>query len=191
MRILSVVLFSLLFLSACNQQYMHDKQQIDDSFIGFKANQNTITESIQTIESPNISKLIDQLKIDLAKDKFKIEVLDNKLSQTYSNCEENKIIKFEGAGMKSFYIKREEAKPKNYYPDFMLYIYALADESKAEAIDTEISKALQTDNGFCNGKSKLIVHHNKNLLIVLGTRADMFMNYIYTYGTFAKDYPLD
>lgn len=133
-------------------------------------------------------ELISRLEEDFRKGKFKIESKEDKREESFSNCNDNLILKIKGNGIRRYYVKRTEAKPKNYYPDFMIFIYEFDSEAEAEDVEEEIREAFYSGNGFCNGKGHDYLVRYKNKVVQLATRAHMFMDYTKEYAEKIKSY---
>ena len=109
-------------------------------------------------------------------DKFKIESEKDKGVNYYANCKDNLKLIIKGDGIKYYYVKRTEAKPKNYYPDFSMSIYEFKTIVEAIGVEKELNQAL------CNRKSIEYIVRYKNKIIHLETRAEMFRGYIKKYA---------
>jgi len=141
--------------------------------------------STKTIDD---KELISQLEEDFKKGKFIIDSKEDGKEKSFSNCNDNLILKIKGDGIRRYYVKRTEAKPKNYYPDFMVWIFEFDTEDEAEDVKEEIQEAFDSGNGFCNGKTPHYLVRYKNKFVLLGTRAHMFMDYPKEYAEKIKSY---
>lgn len=153
-------------------------------------NQNTNSEEIKTINVKDNKVLFSRFQSDLKEEKFVIKEMkftDNEKSG-FSNCESNTIYSIKGEGIRWYYIKRSEAKPENYYPDFTLYVYEFKTEEEAKKNYTLIKEALKSRGEFCNGKQPTIVVRNSNEIFSFSTRAEMFRNYIENFAGKIENY---
>ncbi|MDO7138122.1 hypothetical protein [Algibacter lectus] len=151
-------------------------------------NENTKIEILKSNISINDATLISRLKPFLNNKKFKIEETKLIESKSYKNCKDNIILRIEGKGLKKYYVKRTESKPKNYYPDFIMWVYEFENESQAVTAKKKILNAFKSSNGYCNGKKPnyLVLYDNK--IIHLTTRAEMFRGYIIDIAEKIKNY---
>ncbi|MWW25730.1 hypothetical protein [Algibacter lectus] len=151
-------------------------------------NENTKIEILKSNISINDATLISRLKPFLNNKKFKIEETKLIESKFYKNCKDNIILRIEGKGLKKYYVKRTESKPKNYYPDFIMWVYEFENESQAVTAKKKILNAFKSSNGYCNGKEPnyLVLYDNK--IIHLTTRAEMFRGYIIDIAEKIKNY---
>jgi hypothetical protein len=144
-----------------------------------------ITENEEDNEIP-FSKFI----LDLKSEKFVIE--DSEVSAKhegfYCNYIENTTLTIKGQGIRWYSIKRTEAKPKNYYPDFVLIVYEFKNENEAKIIFDKINSALNTRRRFCNLIEVRNVVINKNEIFTLITRAEMFRGYINDFAERLENY---
>ncbi|WP_289663820.1 hypothetical protein [Flavobacterium panacagri] len=185
MKKLLFISAALSFFISCNNPKGESKKSTDTSGEEFHWNypdENAVTKIINTNITIDDKDLISKLNTDFKKEKFKIDEVQTIKENSYPNCKENLILKFKGNGIKEYYVKRQEAKPKNYYPDFTMWIYEFKNEEETKIAEYEIQKAFNSGNGFCNGKSPEYIVRYKNKIIHLGTRAEMFRGYIKNYA---------
>ncbi len=181
----------LLFSFSCNQvseKKINKNEIVEEKIYWDIPNKNTKNEILNTNKSINDSVLIEKLLKDFSKVKFKIETTEVIGTNSYANCNDNLILKIEGRGIKQYYVKRTEAKPKNYYPDFIMFIYEFENEDSAINAENEIIKAYKSGNGYCNGKGPFYIIRYKNQIIDLRTRAEMFRGYIMDIAEKIKNY---
>ena len=193
--IITVLLLSLSvilnLIVSCNNQKEENKNSTEPTSENFRWNnpdENATIEIINTKVTIGDKDLISKLEKDFKIQKFKIEKVEFIEENTYDNCKENLIIKIKGKGIKKYYVKRQESKPKNYYPDFIMWVYEFETEGETVAVKKGIKKALDSGNGFCNGKSPEYIIRYQNKIIHLGTRAEMFRGFIKNYADKIEHY---
>lgn len=192
MKKLLLLITILYFAISCNEQ----KQQTEKSSVSEEKpyswedypNENTKTKIINTRTTIDDKELIARLEKSFKKDKFKIESEINGGGNSYGNCNDNLTLEIKGNGTKHYFVKRTEAKPKNYYPDFSMSVYEFETEEETVAAENEIKKAFSSWNGFCNGKSPNYIVRYKNQIVHLHTRAEMFRGYIKDYAEKIRTY---
>lgn len=184
MKNLLLLLVILQIIVSCNEQQNEKLSEPKTETYSWKdyPNENTKTKKINTKRTIDDKELIAHLEKDFKKEKFKIESKKKNGKSSYAICKDNLTLEIEGSGIKQYYIKRTEAKPKNYYPDFSMYVYEFDTEEETFAVQKEIQKAFGTGNGFCNGKEPNYIVRYKNKIVHLSTRAEMFRDYIKNYG---------
>lgn len=150
-------------------------------------NTETKTTIINTTSNSNLAVFKEKIILDLIREKFVIKASSVPQKYSYANCDTNINLELRGTGISKYYIKRTEAKPKNYYPDFVLLVYQFKNETQTKLEYSKIEKALYS-SGFCNGKeaSKLIL--KKDLVFHFSTRAEMFRGYINTFAKKIENY---
>lgn len=172
--------------------YEDEKNNTQDSLFSFTdmPNSETKKEIIITENEEDNELLFSKFSLDLKSEKFAIE--DSEVSEKhggfYCNYVENTTIHVKGQGIRWYYVKRTEAKPKNYYPDFELIVYEFKNENEAKIIFDKINSALNTRRRFCNLIEVSIVVINKNEIFTLSTRAEMFRGYINDFGKKLENY---
>lgn len=180
-----LTLFILLqIISSCNEPKPQKEEKPEPEAYTWRDYPNKDTKSmiIYTGATVDDKDLITQLEKDFKKDKFKLEIGKSGLENSFDNCKDNVTIYLKGKGNKNYYVKRTEAKPKNYYPDFSMSIYEFETTEQAIIDYTEIQKAFGPGNGFCHGKQPEYIVRYKNKIIHLDTRAEMFRDYIKKYA---------
>lgn len=186
----NILIFAILFfIASCNEPKRDNETSTEFSEQKFRwenPDENATIKIVNTNTSINDDDLISKLEEDFKKEKFKIESVELIKENSYNNCKDNQILKLRGNGIKKYYIKRIEAKPKNYYPDFMMWVYEFETEEETIATEKEIRKAFDSGNGFCNGKAPEYFVRYKNKIVHLGTRAEMFRGYIKNYAETIK-----
>lgn len=191
MKIILSLLVILHFIVSCNNPKVENKkitELTNNTYQWNSPDENATISLINTKTAIDDNDLISKLEPEFKKDKFKIEKIEFMEENTYDNCDDNLILKITGKGIKKYYVKRQEAKPKNHYPDFVLWIYEFETEGETIAVEKEIRKAFDSGNSFCNGKSPEYIVRYKNKIIHLGTRAEMFRDYVKTYAEKIKQF---
>ena len=180
MKNLLILFVVLQFVSSCNEPTLQKEKLSEhvDKINGWEdyPNENTKTKIIKTKTTINDKELIGQLEKAFKMDKFKIEGEKDKGENSYANCKDNLKLVIKGNGIKYYYVKRTEAKPKNYYPDFSMSIYEFKTIGETVGVEKEIKQAL------CNRKSIEYIVRYKKQIIHLETRAEMFRGYIKNYA---------
>ncbi len=151
-------------------------------------NSKTKTEIIYTVDKQGDNKLFSKFNADIKQEKFKIENIEMNSEMSYNDCIRNVILTIKGQGIRKYYIKRQEAKPKNFYPDFILWVYEFDNEEQAQKVKNLINDALKSGSGFCNGKDPKLITKNGNKVFYLSTRAEMFRSYIINFGKKIENY---
>lgn len=140
-------------------------------------NSNTRTEIIQTSDNLEKDGVISKLISDLKREKFELEKRDIHPHTSFYDPDNEVQFVMRGNGMKAFAFKRTEAKPKNYYPDFILTVFEFKTESEARSCLDKINAAL-TGGKFANGKGPHATVRNNQEVYYFSTRAEMFREYI-------------
>ena len=165
--------FSLVFLTcftACN-------------FIGAnKKPQDVYPDNNYTsIRCSEDAEWFKKFKADLAQEKFAIESV--KTERSYRKYDGNKknYVSIKGL-VTRYYIKRQEAQPANYYPDFVMYVIDLNDKKQAGYCFSDLTMAtFSPGKGEERIKDIETMTQNGNRVFILTTRAEMFRNYINTF----------
>lgn len=150
----------------------------------------TKTEVFQTENEADNEILFSQFKSDLGKETFiinKSELSEN-YTNSYYNFKKNIRIEIKGSGIRQYYIKRKIAKPKYYYPYFILTVYEFKNEKDAKLVLNKIKAALNSKGRFPNGKSPTTVTINKTEILELSTGPEMFREYINSFEKKLKNY---
>ncbi|HRD58499.1 MAG TPA: hypothetical protein PK504_10640 [Ferruginibacter sp.] len=153
-------------------------------------NENTKYDTIYTINSADNTKLINDLKTKLEKVNFTFEERKNRGGLSYNNCEENSVKLISGNGIREYFArsKKPEKGTKDFYPDFVIWVYEFPTNDIAKQNFDILEKALNSAGQFCNGKSPEKIVINGNEVFHLGTRAEMFRTYTEKYGEIIKNY---
>lgn len=192
--IIFILFLSLLF--SCKESSTpenivgkQDNIQIDKS-MDIDIQHSDSTEVIQTQNVEDNHVLFSKLNLDLGLEKFVIEnqKSDSVYNLRYFDCDRNVNILVKGEGVRWYYIKRTEAKPKNYFPDFVLYVLEFNNENEAKLNYDKISLALISSGRFCNGKGPKDLVMNTSEVFYLTSRAEMFRGYIDDFVQKIKNY---
>lgn len=158
----------LLLLVSCNQQQSSDDIKTE-----------VVQETFQTYPELVKDSLLIKLKNDLKTEKFAIEkvVKENSYTEYDGNRNVNVVVK--GEGITKYTIKRQEAKPAGYYPDFNMYVFELKNETLAKDCFAKLTFArFSPGSGEKRMKDVLVMTQNGNKVFILFTRAEMFRSYI-------------
>jgi len=145
-------------------------------------------EVIKTADKADNSVLFSKFLADLSSETFQIETTELNTKKSYKDCDRNVFLNMEGQGIRKYYVKRQEEKPKNYYPDFIVWVYEFENEGKAINVEKRILAALMSKGRLCEGKDPTNIVRNKNEVFQLQTRAEMFRGYINDFGEKLKNY---
>ena len=182
----------LLLLVSCNDD-LNGRHKTNDKAneqltMGDMPNEHSKYDTIYTVNSVDNIKLINELKEKLEKADFSFAEQTAPSAHTYYDCEENKVNKILGNGIRKYFArsKKPEKGTKNYYPDFMIWVYEFPSKDIAKKNYEILEKAQNSAGRFCNGKSPVKLILNGNEVFHLGTRAEMFRTYIEKYGEIIK-----
>lgn len=144
-------------------------------------NSNTRTEIIQTTDDLENEGLISRLISDLKSEKFELEERDIHPHTSFYDSDSEVQFVMRGNGMKAYAFKRTEAKPENYYPDFILTVFEFETESAAascfDKIEAPAKRGMQLPGVLVQKNPQTIVLRG-NEVFFLSTRAEMFRGYI-------------
>jgi hypothetical protein len=182
MKNILILLIVLQIFSSCNDPKQQEEKTSEFEVKTYSwqdyPNENTEIKIFKTKSTIDDKDLMTQLQEIFKKDKFTIESEQIGNESSFANCADNITLLFKGNGIKHYYLKRTEAEPKNYYPDFRMSIFEFKTVGETRAIEKEIIKGFGLGNGFCNGKEPNYIVTYKNKIIHLTTRAEMFRGYI-------------
>lgn len=195
-KIIAVML--LAGLAGCNEN-QHNSVQAETSSTesAQQANRpraqmpNALTKivNIKTDDLDGDVALMQGLNSFFKQQKFKIVDVVSDDVWSYNDCQNNMQLRIEGSGVTRYYIKRTEAKPKNYYPDYVMWVMQFADPNQAQQVEQQIRAAKRSGQGFCNGKNaEYFVRDGRNV-IHLSTRAHMFIDYIQAVVDYIEAHP--
>lgn len=154
----------MLFFTACDQDTASEQQV-----------QKKVPQEIYTsLDKPIDQEWLSKLKADLKTKKFAVEKTDTETAMSQISDKRELIIS--GKAIRHFYIKRQEAEPENYYPDFSLYIFELKSEQEAKEF---LEKWIETSRNSALEKISVETSaRNGSRVFFLETRAEMFRPYI-------------
>jgi hypothetical protein len=163
------------------------------SFIVFAVHHNAQAETKYiTITAPDVQQspnLLNALREKLKKDGFSFESADGVADNSFSNCDENTLVKIVGKGTKNYFARsKKPVKKTRIYPDFHLAVYKFSNKMMADENFNTIKKALDSNNRFCNGKDPIKLLQRGNTIYYLTARAEMFRTEIETYGNFISNF---
>jgi hypothetical protein len=187
-------LLFILLITSCKEN-IKNKNNTNDKInenlsMGEMPNENSKYDTIYTINSADNTKLINYLKTKLEKVNFTFEERKNRGGLSYNNCGENSVKLISGNGIREYFArsKKPEKGAKNFYPDFVIWVYEFPTNDIAKQNFNILEKALNSGGKFCNGKSPEKIVINGNEVFHLGTRAEMFRTYTEKYGEIIKNY---
>lgn len=184
----------ILILLSCTDSIKDNKDTISETRenlnMGDMPNDQTKYDTIYTTNSVDNSKLINELKLNLETAQFNFEERKSRGGLSYYNCEKNRVKLVKGNGVREYFArsKKPEKGTKDFYPDFVIWVYEFSTNEIAIQNFDILEKALSSAGRFCNGKSpeKLVI--NGNEIFHLGTRAEMFRTYTEKYGEMIKNF---
>ncbi|WP_089605760.1 hypothetical protein [Acinetobacter piscicola] len=153
-------------------------------------NEKTVFEVIEAKSIDENDALLVALQTQLLKDQFEFVEKESGTSWSENDCTNNKVIQVKGDGIRSY---RAESQVKvgqknNIRPDFSLLVFAFEDAQLAEKNFISLKTAVESDNGFCNGKSPEVIVRNGNEVFYFTSRAEMFRSYLDQYSQYVEDY---
>lgn len=191
-----LIIFMMIFgLFSCSEQQNNQNDiQNKTKNLSFAdmPNEKTTFEVIEAKSIDENDALLVALQTQLLKDQFEFVEKESGRSWSENDCTNNKIIQVKGDGIRSY---RAESLVKigqnQVRPDFSLLVFAFEDAQQAEKNFISLKTAVESDNGFCNGKSPETIVHNGNEVFYFTTRAEMFRPYIDQYSKFVEDYSVE
>lgn len=190
MKKYSLYLPLFLFIFSCSESKKDKWKKADDTIRSIEQmpDKFTVYDTIYTRNMEDNSQLITNLKAELERNGFSFES-QKPGRMSYNNCEENSIKIVEGNGIRKYFAKssKPEKGTKDFYPDFVIWVYEFPSQKEAERNFKELDKALYSKGSHCNGKApeKLVI--NGNEVYHLSTRAEMFRTYTEKYGEMVKN----
>lgn len=146
-------------------------------------------KEIFTTASGTDESLMLMLKNDLHLEKFKIEKTEKEKS--YSQFDGNRKVNvvLQGNGITKYFIKRQEAKPEGYYPDFTMYVISLKNEGTAKRCFDKLYAAMHS-RGLGEERMKNVetITQNGNHIFFLSTRGELFRGYINVFAEKIHNY---
>lgn len=123
--------------------------------------------------------LPSDLQTDLETEKFAIENTEKESSYSEFDGDRKVNVVLRGKGITKYYVKRQEAKPKGYYPDFVLYVFELKDKKAAAECFSKLTMARFSPGlGEERIKDVDVMTQNGNQIYILSTRGEIFRPYI-------------
>lgn len=191
----SLYIICMTAIAACSGPSQHKHPQEEDVSIQESKDsaiaQTDLATYIYTDKIGKNKEIFSLFLSDLANEKFDIEdeQSDNISHAGYKDCKRQVHINIAGQGIRRYYIKRKEPKPNQYYPDFVLHVYAFKNKTDAAYNYGIIEAALSSFGRYCNGKSPhaLVLKHNE--IFAFSTRAEMFRTYINNFAENIRNYP--
>ena len=123
--------------------------------------------------------LPSDLQTDLETEKFAIEKTEKESSYSEFDGDRKVNVVLQGKGITKYYVKRQEAKPEGYYPDFVLYVFDLKDKKAAAECFAKLTLA-RFSPGLGEERIKDVetMTQNRNQIFILSTRGEIFRPYI-------------
>ena len=188
-----IITMMLLGLIGCAEpQKNQDDTQNKTKNLSFDEmpNEKTVFEIIEAKSIDENDALLVALQTQLLKDQFEFVEKESGTSWSENDCTNNKVIQVKGDGIRSY---RAESQVKvgqknNIRPDFSLLVFAFEDAQLAEKNFISLKTAVESDNGFCNGKSPEVIVRNGNEVFYFTSRAEMFRSYLDQYSQYVEDY---
>ena len=187
-------LIVIFLITSCKENLKSKNDTIDKAneslSMGEMPNKNTKYDTIYTVNSVDNAKLINELKTKLEKADFTFAERKSRGGLSYNNCEENIIRLIGGNGIREYFArsKKPEKGTKDFYPDFVIWVYEFPTNDIAKQNYDILDKALNSAGQFCNGKAPEKLVFNGNEVFHLSTRAEMFRTYTEKYGEIIKNY---
>lgn len=184
----------IFLIASCKENFKSKNNTYDKTnenlSMGDIPNENTKYDTISTLNSADNTKLINHLKTKLEKVDFTFEERKNRGGLSYNNCEENRVKLISGNGIREYFARsnKPEKGTKDFYPDFVIWVYEFPKNDIAKQNFDILEKALNSAGHFCNGKSPAKIVVNGNEVFHLETRAEMFRTYTEKYGEIIKNY---
>lgn len=158
-------LFALLLLAGCHP--------VD------KAPEEAVTKKTVYKTHPGKQEALFSYFLDeLRQAEFAIEESEQKSSYSFTNCQTGEDIVLKGKGVSWYYIKRQEAEPEHYYPDFSLHVFRLGSEAEASEALTRIQVAMRAYKRDCSIMGVDEITRNGREIFYFSTRAEMFRGYM-------------
>ncbi|MEG0132152.1 MAG: hypothetical protein RR677_11855, partial [Acinetobacter sp.] len=153
-------------------------------------NEKTVFEIIEAKSIDENDALLVALQTQLLKDQFEFVEKESGTSWSENDCTNNKVIQVKGDGIRSYRAESlvKVGQKNNIRPDFSLLVFAFEDAQLAEKNFISLKTAVESDNGFCNGKSPEVIVRNGNEVFYFTSRAEMFRSYLDQYSQYVEDY---
>ena len=151
----------------------------------FKLKVSTHPNSIEENEA-----LMAHLQTELLKDQFDLFEKDSGTSWSENDCDQNKVIKVKGEGIRSYrgVSQVKVGDDKKIRPDFTLLVFTFDTPQIAQQSFQILDSAVGSGHGLCNGKAPEQLVLNGREIYYFTTRAEMFRGYINKYAEVVKQF---
>lgn len=155
-------------------------------------NEKTTYEKIEAKAIEENDRLLVALQTKLLKENFEFVEKESGNSWTENDCTNNKIIQVKGDGIRSYRASSKVGvgEKKDSYPEFIVLVFAFENEQDAEKNIISLATAVESDGGFCNGKSPEKIVRNGNEVFYFTTRTEDFRAYIIDYANFVESFKI-
>ena len=153
-------------------------------------NKNTVYETIETNSIEENEALMAHLQTELLKDQFDLFEKDSGTSWSENDCDQNKVIKVKGEGIRSYrgVSQVKVGDDKKIRPDFTLLVFTFDTPQIAQQSFQILDSAVGSGHGLCNGKAPEQLVLNGREIYYFTTRAEMFRGYINKYAEVVKQF---
>lgn len=153
-------------------------------------NTSTVYETIETNSIDENDALMAHLQTQLLKDQFDLFEKDSGTSWSENDCDQNKIIKVKGEGIRSYrgVSQVKVGDDKKARPDFILLVFGFNTDELAQQYFQTLDSAVGSGQGVCNGQTPEELVLNGREIYYFTTRAEMFRPYINEYSALVKNY---
>lgn len=153
-------------------------------------NKNTVYETIETNSIEENEALMAHLQTELLKDQFDLFEKDSGTSWSENDCDQNKVIKVKGDGIRSYrgVSQVKVGNDKKIRPDFTLLVFTFDTPQIAQQSFQILDSAVGSGHGLCNGKAPEQLVLNGREIYYFTTRAEMFRGYINKYAEVVKQF---
>ena len=153
-------------------------------------NKNTVYETIETNSIEENEALMAHLQTALLKDQFDLFEKDSGTSWSENDCDQNKVIKVKGEGIRSYrgVSQVKVGDDKKIRPDFTLLVFTFDTPQIAQQSFQILDSAVGSGHGLCNGKAPEQLVLNGREIYYFTTRAEMFRGYINKYAEVVKQF---
>ncbi len=188
---ISIMLLGLMGCAEPQKNQQDDDTQNKAKNLSFNdiPNEKTTYEVIDAKSIDENDALLVALETQLLKDQFDFVEKESGTSWSENDCTNNKIIKVKGDGIRSYRaVGKVKVGENQNYPDFSLLVFAFEQPDLAEQNYIKLKTAVESDNGFCNGKSPELIVRNGNEIFYFTSSKEDFRTYIDRYATFVQNY---
>ena len=153
-------------------------------------NKNTTYETIEADSIDENDTLMAHLETELLKDQFDLFEKDSGTSWSENDCDQNKIIKVKGEGIRSYrgVSQVKVGDDQKTRPDFVLLVFAFDSTELAQQNFKTLDSAVGSGQGLCNGQTPEQLVLNGREIYYFTTRAEIFRDYINKYAEIVKTY---